>query len=96
MAWYNLFKLFDDNKIELVGNFIFTDLSIVIVIRYISPNFNTGGFTNKLLEFVSGKLEPPSLYFCSDVTDSNVIICSEPVGQTHVLIDSNSFITFYL
>lgn len=89
MAWHNLFKLFDANKIEVVGNFIFTDLSIVVVIRYISPNFTTGGFT-------SGPIAPPSLYFCSDVSNSSVLICSEPVSQTHILIDTNSFIIFHL
>ena len=94
MVWDKLFKLFDSNSIELVGNFIFSDLQRVIVIRYISPNFSVDGFANKICSLVSGKLEPPSLYFCSNVSKNSVIICSEPVGQQFVLIESNSFITF--
>lgn len=84
MAWHKLFELFDTNLIQLVGNFIFTDLNIAVVIRYISPNF------------VPNKLEPPSLYFCSDFSNSSVMICSEPVGEKYLLIESNSFMTFYI
>ena len=93
MAWHKLFELFDTNSIQLVGNFIFTDLNIAVVIRYISPNFNSNGLIGN---FAPDKLEPPSLYFCSDFSNSSVIICSEPVGEKYLLIESNSFMTFYI
>ncbi len=96
MAWENLFEFFSSNSIELVGNFIFTDLNIVVVIRYISPGFTLDGLAILKGFFSSNKPEPPSLYFCSDIAKTSVIICSEPVGQTYTLVETNCFMTFHL
>lgn len=96
IAFKNLFKLFDDNSIELVGNFIFSDFEKVIVIRYISPNFNNFELVDKFCLNQDDKIEPPSLYFCSNISKNSVIICSEPVGSYYLLVEPNSFITFEL
>lgn len=84
MAWTNLFKLFADNSIELVGNFIFFDMKKIMIIRYVSTGFGKG----------KTKQEPPSLYYCSDVSKSRVIVCSEPVGPYYFPVESNTFTTF--
>lgn len=96
IALRNLFKLFNDNFIELVGNFIFSDFNVVVVIRYISPNFKTDGLADVFCLGQTDNLEPPSLYFCSDILKNSVIVCSEPVNSNYLLVEPNSFITFQI
>lgn len=86
-AFEKVFKILNDQKIELVGNFIFSDLIKVIVIRYITPNFDrTKSYSRKYL--------PPSLYYCSEIDKNKVLISSEPVKWYYLLINPNSIVSF--
>ena len=94
MAWEKLFGLFEINSIELVGNFIFSDMNKVMIVRYVSPNFSLSELDNTNNLNKSSKNYLPSLYYCSDVTNSRVLVCSEPVNLQYKLVEPNTFIIF--
>ena len=87
IAFEKIFKILNDQKIEIVANFIFSDLNKVIVTRYITPNFDRS-------EKYSKKHTPPSLYYCSDIDKNKVLISSEPTKWYYLLINPNTIVSF--
>lgn len=93
IAFEKVFKILNDQKIEIVGNFIFSDLSKVIVIRYISPNFNR---IESQSQSQTHTYSPPSLYYNSKIRKNKILISSEPIKLYYLLIKPNSIISFEL
>jgi predicted glutamine amidotransferase len=109
LAYFSFIKLFEfmlENKIELVGNFIFSNGKFIIIIRYISENFKIG-FVPPLLDAQSldaqsldaqsldtQSLDAPSLYFNDYIKQS--IISSEPLLNNCKIFDTNSYLIIRL
>ena len=75
LAFRKLFKLFDDNNIELVGNFIFSDITTVIVIRYISKIFNKNSIFNYIKNLIHEQIfDSPSLFINNNDNISNTLV----------------------
>jgi predicted glutamine amidotransferase len=80
LAYFSFIKLFEfmfENKIELVGNFIFSNGKFIIIIRYVAENFKMG-------------LDAPSLYYNDYIKQS--IISSEPILNNYKIFDTNSYL----
>ena len=97
-AFEILIKTFNDENIEFVGNFIFSDTDIVLVFRFISKNFNNINTIDsiKSLLFLRN-YEPPSLYYSNIDSNSNsnsILITSEPVNSNYKLIEKNKFFIY--
>lgn len=99
-AFEILIKVFNDENIEFVGNFIFSDTDIVLVFRFISKNFNNINTIDsiKSLLFLRN-YEPPSLYYSNIDSNSNsnsnsILITSEPVNSNYKLIEKNKFFIY--
>jgi predicted glutamine amidotransferase len=95
-AFEILIKVFDNENIEFIGNFIFSDSDLVLVYRFISKNFNNINIFDKLYSFLfTQTLEPPSLYYSNiDLKLDNILITSEPVNSNYNLIEQNKFFIY--
>jgi predicted glutamine amidotransferase len=95
-AFEILIKVFNDENIEFVGNFIFSDTEIVLVFRFISKNFNNINTIDIIKSFLfTRKYEPPSLYYSNiDLNSNNILITSEPVNSNYILIEKNKLFIY--
>lgn len=70
-----LIKKFNNENIEFIGNFIFSDTYIILVFRFISKNFDS------IKSFLSPQnYEPPSLYY-SNIDSNSILIISDTIND---------------
>lgn len=95
-AFEILINVFNNENIEFVGNFIFSDTNIVLVFRFISKNFNNINTFDIIKSFIfRQKNEPPSLYYSNiDLNPDNILITSEPVNSNYKLIEKNKLFIY--